>query len=98
MSGRKRFAMKEREKLARAIPKEPGSGTICFHPKHTRRSEAGLLTRRSLRRRLPSRSTQWHSAGRSLLTVAGPCGILTRFPFHSIPTGEHLGSPQRSMG
>ena len=48
--------------------------------------EAGLLTRRSSRAGLPSHSEeQWHyCAGRSLLTVAGPCGIFTRFPFHPL--------------
>jgi len=32
---------------------------------------------------LPVRWTVACRAGRSLLTVAGPCGNLTRFPFHS---------------
>ena len=47
--------------------------------------EAGLLTRRSSLNRLafPFRRTVAHCAGRSLLTVAGPCGNFTRFPFHS---------------
>lgn len=47
--------------------------------------EAGLLTRRSSLNRLafPFRRTVAYCAGRSLLTVAGPCGICTRFPLHS---------------
>jgi hypothetical protein len=43
--------------------------------------------------RQPSHSVieQWLSTpARSLLTVARPCGIFTRFPFHSPVEGEHL--------
>jgi hypothetical protein len=73
----------------------------CHHPAGSfhrplsreawRNPEAGLLTYRSSRNRLPSRSSgeQWFvKPVRSLLTVAGPCGLLTRFPFHpSLMTG-----------
>ena len=56
--------------------------------------EAGLLTRRSSLHRLafPFRRTVAYCAGRSLLTVAGPCGICTRFPFHSPRTASTSGS------
>ena len=75
--------------------------TICFRPKHSAQSpEAGLLTCRSLLRRLafPFRRTVADCAGRSLLTVAGPCGILTRFPFHSPSTASTSGRFQTNTG
>ena len=52
--------------------------------------EAGLLTHRSSRfgyLPIPQRTVVF-VADRSLFTVARPCGILTRFPFHPpLPTG-----------
>ena len=39
----------------------------------------------------PFRRTVDYYAGRSLLTVAGPCGICTRFPFHSLDQREPQG-------
>jgi hypothetical protein len=36
----------------------------------------------------PFRRTVVHYAGRSLLTVAGPCGTFTRFPFHPSRDGN----------
>jgi hypothetical protein len=71
-----------------------GLSTTCLRSKHGAYPEAGLLTRRSSRYRLafPFRRTVADCAARSLLTVAGPCGICTRFPFHSPFTTSTSGS------
>ena len=57
------------------------------------RFKAGLLTHRSTRCQQPSRPSrgQWQiMPARSLFTVARPCGIFTRFPFHSPVQDECL--------
>ena len=67
--------------------------TIRLHAKRGRiQPKAGFLTgRSSLPGCLPIRFGQWRPRRSSLHTVAGPCGILTRFPFHSPFTASTSG-------
>ena len=76
-----------------------GSSRPAFARSMAHTPEAGLLTCRSSLNRLafPFRRTVAYCAGRSLLTVAGPCGIFTRFPFHSPLTTSTSGSSQASI-
>src|SRR5579863_686356 len=77
---------REERKTREHSPREGvGFHTICFRPKHSARLTRGRSPDSQVIAQpaaFPFRRTV-ACAGRSLLTVAGPCGIFTRFPFHS---------------